>query len=52
MELSQEKILYALNHYLENISEKIERFEHDIELKREKKYLEEEKMNEWRKMHD
>ncbi|MCK5855618.1 MAG: hypothetical protein KAG56_10380, partial [Sulfurovaceae bacterium] len=46
MELSQGKTLHALNHYLKNISEKIEMHEEEIEIRREEKYLKEEREKE------
>lgn len=52
MELSQGKTLHALTHYLENIDEKIQRHEQEIERKRAKEYFEEERLNEWRKTFD
>jgi len=40
MELSYGKTLHALNHYLENIEEKIEKHEEEIERRRTKKEME------------
>jgi len=52
MELGNEKILHALIQHLENIEVKVLKHEQEIEKIREKKRIEEERQNEWKKIHD
>lgn len=52
IELSQGITFHAFNHYLENVSEKIEMHEEIIETKRNEKFLEDEREKEWKKNYD